>query len=69
MLETFAVPNGAELFVEDGQEVQPGHVICQVGSAHDADPRRARRPDPLRGHRRGRDAPQGTRRAPAPSAG
>lgn len=28
-LERFSVPNGAELFVEDGQEVKPGERLCQ----------------------------------------
>ena len=36
-----------------------GQRALQVGPAHHPDPRRGRRQGPLRGHRGGRDAPQG----------
>ena len=61
-LETFSVPNGAMLLVEDGATVQAGRRAVQVGPAHHADHRRPRRQGALRRNRGGRNAPQGARR-------
>ena len=68
-LESYSVPNGARLLVEDGQTVEPGRPIVPLGPAHHADRRRAQRQGPLRRDRRGRNAANRARHGDrAPSA-
>ena len=59
-LERYAVPNGAELFVDEGQEVAAGNVARASGTRTSCPIIcRGSRHDPLRGHQGRRDAPQG----------
>ena len=68
-LEKYTVPNGADAARRGRPGGQPRPGALQVGPAQHPDPRRSRRQGPLRGHHRGRDAPQGEGPAPATSAG
>ena len=68
-IESYAVPNGALLMVEDGQTVEPGKVICQAGS------RTSRRSCPTAAARcvstiswRAKRCARSATRRPAPSA-
>ncbi len=59
---TIRSPNGAHPAGRGRPGDQARPDAGQVGPAPHPDPRRARRPHSLRGHRRGRNAAQGTRR-------
>ena len=59
VVERYAVPNGAEVFVAEGEEVRSRPRAVQVGSALDSDHRRRVRHREVHGHQGGRDAPQG----------
>ena len=68
VVERYSVPNGAELLVDDGQEVAAGHVAVQVGPAHRSrsSPRRAAR-SASRTSRKARRSARNATRPPASS--
>ena len=68
-LEKYEVPAGANLLVEENQEVAAGRRALPVGPAQHPHPRRSRRQGPLRGrHRRRNDAHGEGPRRPRPPA-
>ena len=69
VVERYAVPNGAEVFVTDGQEVAAGTSLCKWDPHAIPIICRGGRQGPVRGHQGGRDAPPGAGPQPPASSG